>query len=59
MWGIVGPRLGCWVFIAVVAAGCAGPVANRPTASDQTDVRFMQHMVPHLLQTTFNSSKGG
>ena len=38
--------------IAVVAAGCATPDANQPTASDQADVRFAQHMVPHLLQTT-------
>jgi len=45
-------RLGCWVVIAVLAAGCATPEANQPTASDETDVWFMQHMVPHLLQTT-------
>jgi uncharacterized protein (DUF305 family) len=45
-------RLGCWVIVAVVAAGCATPAANKPTAADQTDVWFMQHMVPHLRQTT-------
>jgi uncharacterized protein (DUF305 family) len=45
-------RLRCWVLIAVVAAGCATPDTNQPTASDQTDVWFAQHMVPHLLQTT-------
>jgi uncharacterized protein (DUF305 family) len=45
-------RLGCWVVIAILAAGCATPKANQPTASDETDVWFMQHMVPHLLQTS-------
>jgi uncharacterized protein (DUF305 family) len=40
------------VVITVLVAGCATPEANQPTASDQTDVRFAQHMVPHLLQTT-------
>ena len=45
-------RFGCWVVIAVLAAGCATPAANQPRASDQTDVWFMQHMVPHLLQDT-------
>jgi uncharacterized protein (DUF305 family) len=49
---MVGRRLGCWVVIAVVAAGCATPEASQPPASDETDVWFMQHMVPHLLQTT-------
>jgi uncharacterized protein (DUF305 family) len=45
-------RLGCWLLVTVVAAGCAGPAANQPTASDATDVWFMQHIVPHLRQTT-------
>ena len=45
-------RLGCWVVIAVLVAGCATPDANQPTASDETDVWFMQHMAGHLLQTT-------
>jgi uncharacterized protein (DUF305 family) len=36
----------------VLAAGCATPNSNQPTASDQADILFMQHMVPHLLQTT-------
>jgi uncharacterized protein (DUF305 family) len=44
-------RLGCWVVIAVLAAGCATPDdANQPPADDRTDVWFMQHMAPHLLQ---------
>ena len=45
-------RLGCWVVIAVLVAGCATPDSNQPPASDATDVWFMQHMVGHLLQTT-------
>jgi uncharacterized protein (DUF305 family) len=45
-------RLGCFVVIAVLAAGCAAPAANQPAANDQTDVWFMQHMVPYLRQTT-------
>jgi len=50
---MVGRRLGCWVVIAVLAAGCATPGdADQPPANDQTDIWFMQHMVPHLLQTT-------
>jgi uncharacterized protein (DUF305 family) len=38
--------------IAIVAAGCARPDAHPPTANDQTDVWFAQHIVPHLLQDT-------
>ena len=45
-------RFGCWIVIVVLAAGCATPDSNQPTASDQADILFMQHMVPHLLQTT-------
>ena len=46
-------RLGCWVVIAVLTAGCATPDdANQPPATDQADILFMQHIVPHLLQTT-------
>ena len=40
--------------LTAVAAGCASPAANRPTAAgaaDATDVWFMQHLVPHLRQT--------
>jgi uncharacterized protein (DUF305 family) len=43
--------LGCWVVIAVLVAGCATSDANQPPPSDETDVWFAQHMVPHLLQT--------
>jgi uncharacterized protein (DUF305 family) len=45
-------RLAYWGIMAVLAAGCATPDANQPPAGDETDVRFAQHMVPHLLQTT-------
>jgi uncharacterized protein (DUF305 family) len=56
-------RLGWWVAVALLAAGCAaGPRAATPApaggpaaasaAGDQADVWFMQHMVPHLLQET-------
>jgi uncharacterized protein (DUF305 family) len=38
--------------IAVLVAGCATSGANQPPPSDQTDVWFAQHMVPHLLQNT-------
>jgi uncharacterized protein (DUF305 family) len=40
------------VVIAVLAAGCARSDTNQPTASDEADVRFMQQMAGHLLQTT-------
>jgi uncharacterized protein (DUF305 family) len=45
-------RAGWWVVVALLAAGCAVPRSNGPTATDETDVWFMQQMVPHLLQTT-------
>jgi uncharacterized protein (DUF305 family) len=45
-------RLGCWVVIAVLAAGCATADDAHQPANDQTDIWFMQHMVPHLLQDT-------
>jgi uncharacterized protein (DUF305 family) len=46
-------RLGSWLVLAVLAAGCTTPDANhQPAVNDQTDVWFAQHMVPHLLQDT-------
>jgi uncharacterized protein (DUF305 family) len=46
-------RLGFWLGIAVLATACAAPAATpEPTVSEQTDVWFAQHMVPHLLQDT-------
>jgi uncharacterized protein (DUF305 family) len=45
-------RLGSWVALTVLVAGCAAPATNQPTVDDQTDVWFAQHMVPHLLQDT-------
>jgi uncharacterized protein (DUF305 family) len=44
-------RLGWWLLVAVLAASCTTSNANEGTPSDQVDVWFMQHMVPHLLQT--------
>jgi uncharacterized protein (DUF305 family) len=38
---------------AVLVAGCAASDAHGPMpANDETDVRFVQHMVGHLRQTT-------
>ena len=49
----MGRRLGSWLILAVLAAGCAIPDAShQPTVNDQTDAWFAQHMVPHLLQDT-------
>jgi uncharacterized protein (DUF305 family) len=49
-------RVAWWiVVVALLAAGCtSGSRADTaaPAASDQTDVWFMQHMVPHLRQKT-------
>jgi uncharacterized protein (DUF305 family) len=50
--GRVRRRLGSWVVLAVLAAGCTAPDANHQPVNDQTDVWFAQHMVPHLLQDT-------
>jgi uncharacterized protein (DUF305 family) len=49
---MVRQRLGCWVVIVALAAGCARPEASQSPANDKADVWFAQHMVPHLLQTT-------
>ena len=49
----MGRRLGSWLLLAVLAAGCANPGSSpQPTVNDPTDVWFAQHMVPHLLQDT-------
>ena len=45
-------RFRYWVVVAVIAAGCAGPATDQPAVSDATDVWFMQHLVPHLRQTS-------
>jgi uncharacterized protein (DUF305 family) len=50
--GMMRRRLGWWLVVAMLAASCSTSTANEGTPSDQTDVWFMQHMVPHLLQTT-------
>jgi uncharacterized protein (DUF305 family) len=49
-------QLGWLVVAALLAAGCAAPRSQPPLASDQTDIWFMQHMVPHLRQTTVLAS---
>ncbi|HEU4400444.1 MAG TPA: DUF305 domain-containing protein [Actinomycetota bacterium] len=54
--GIVHGRLGWVIVVALLVAGCRGPavVTGSPaaSASDHTDVWFMQHMIPHLWQTS-------
>jgi uncharacterized protein (DUF305 family) len=45
-------RLGWWLLVAVLATGCTTSDANRRQGSDQTDIWFAQHMVPHLLQNS-------
>jgi uncharacterized protein (DUF305 family) len=45
-------RLGGWLLVAVLAAGCTTSDAIQRTGGDQTDVWFAQHKVPHLLQTS-------
>jgi uncharacterized protein (DUF305 family) len=48
-------RVAWWIVVALLAAGCSsGSRADTspPAASDQADVWFMQHMVPHLRQKT-------
>ena len=49
-------RAAWWVVLALLAAGCASPgspaATTAPATTDQTDVWFMQHMVPHLYQQT-------
>src|SRR5687768_2513369 len=50
--GIMRRRLGWWLVVAILAASCTNSNAGEGTASDQTDVWFMQHMAGHLLQKT-------
>ena len=45
-------RFAGWVVLAALVAGCATTDASQPPVDDRTDVWFMQHMVPHLLQDT-------
>jgi uncharacterized protein (DUF305 family) len=44
-------RFGWWVLVLCLAAGCSQATTHAPVANDQTDVWFLQHMVPHLRQT--------
>ena len=43
-------RFAGWVVLTALVAGCA-TTASQPSV-DRTDVWFMQHMIPHLLQDT-------
>ena len=45
-------RLGWWLLVAVLVTGCTVSDANQRKGSDQTDIWFAQHMVPHLLQNS-------
>ena len=45
-------RLGWWLLVAVLVTGCTISDANQRKGSDQTDIWFAQHMVPHLLQNS-------
>lgn len=45
-------RLGWWLLVGVLVAGCTTSGADQRVGSDQTDVWFAQHMVPHLLQNS-------
>jgi uncharacterized protein (DUF305 family) len=49
-------RPALWITAVVLAAGCTGsgphPATPAPATADQTDVWFMQHMIPHLWQAT-------
>jgi uncharacterized protein (DUF305 family) len=44
-------RFGWWVLVLCLAAGCAPARTPAPLVNDQTDVWFLQHMVPYLRQT--------
>jgi uncharacterized protein (DUF305 family) len=45
-------RLGWWLLVALLVAGCTTSDANERVGSDQTDIWFARHMVPHLLQNS-------
>jgi uncharacterized protein (DUF305 family) len=52
-----GRRRGWVIVLVLLAASCRGPAPHDPgppaiTAVGQTDVWFMQHMVPHLWQAS-------
>jgi hypothetical protein len=50
--GVNATPTGWWLVVALLAGGCSTSTASQGAGSDQADVWFMQHMVPHLLQTT-------
>ena len=52
-------RLRWWLLVALLATGCTTSDADQRQGSDQTDVWFAQHMVPHLLQNSAIVSLAG
>ncbi len=45
-------RLGWWLLVALLVTGCTTSDATQRQGSDQTDIWFARHMVPHLLQNS-------
>ena len=44
--------LGWWLLVALLVTGCTTSDAIQREGSDQTDIWFARHMVPHLLQNS-------
>jgi uncharacterized protein (DUF305 family) len=49
-------RLGWWVLVVCLAAGCTPATPTAPPVDDRADVWFLQHMVPYLRQTMVAAS---
>jgi len=49
-------RVGWWVLVACLAAGCSPAAPPAPVVDDRADVWFLQHMVPYLRQTVAAAS---
>jgi uncharacterized protein (DUF305 family) len=49
-------RFGWWVLVLCLAAGCTPATSHGPVVDDQTDIWFLQHMVPYLRQTMVATS---
>jgi uncharacterized protein (DUF305 family) len=49
-------RLGWWVVVVCLIAGCGPATSHAPVVNDQADVWFLQHMVPYLRQTMVMTS---
>ena len=54
--GVVRRRLGWWLLVAVLAAGCTTSDATQRPGSDHTDVWFAQHIIPHYSRTAPSST---